>query len=68
MNMQMTERFLDFLKGLSVEIVVLGCTEFPVLVDFVERNLQGTEREGGKCYLFFDPIAFTIDKLHEIMV
>lgn len=68
MDRQTIERFLRFLDGFSTPNIVLGCTEFPVLVDFVEKNLQEPEKMQWSRYHFLDPIALTIDKLHRVMV
>lgn len=68
MNRETVERFLKFLDSFSTENIVLGCTEFPVLVDFVQKNLLDEERKQWSRYHCLDPITLTIDKLHRVMV
>lgn len=58
------ERFLRFLKLFETKCVVLGCTEFPVLIERVkEMGMAGIEE-----YLFVDPLALAVEKLKQTLV
>lgn len=63
-NRDTAERFVDFLKSFHTKCVVLGCTEFPVLVETV-RMMQISETEK---YLFIDPLELAIARLRETLV
>lgn len=58
------ERFNHFLGGGAkgkLNDVVLGCTEFPVIVQFMEDLL------GPSKYNFYDPLEMTIKRLKQIL-
>ena len=61
------ERFIAFLNHFSVADVVLGCTEFPVLVNYI-RKLGTFDRKTGQCFHFFDPMEMTIQYLKKTLV
>ena len=52
-------RFQNFLDVFGIENVVLGCTEFPILVE----KINWKER-----YHFYDPLEITIQKLKETLI
>lgn len=58
------QRFIAFLQEFECENVVLGCTEFPILIDAI-RESRFLERIAG--YRFWDPLALTIQKLKTIL-
>lgn len=63
------ERFLTFLRGYGVTDIILGCTEFPVLVDYISGLEMGKEKEMEyRKYRFLDPMEITIDWLKNHMV
>lgn len=69
MNRDAAERFMDFLKQFGVRKAVLGCTEFPVLVDYISAlEWEDLRREEFRSYQFFDPLEVTIQWLKRNMV
>ena len=52
-------QFLSFLKKYACHHIVLGCTEFPVLVDYI-KNIRKKELEP---YFFYDPLEEVIINL-----
>lgn len=67
MNLKMMTDFLLFLESYNIPNIVIGCTEFPVLIEYVEQNLQENTRRIWKKYRFFDPLEATLEKLYQIM-
>lgn len=58
------QRFIAFLNQFHCKDVVLGCTEFPVLVEAVKNS----RFEGQiKPYRFYDPLVLTIQRLKQIL-
>ena len=51
------ERFFNFLAKYKINDIILGCTEFPVLLKHID-----TDRER---YNFYDPLAYAIQEIHE---
>lgn len=58
------QRFGKFLSQFGCRDVILGCTEFPILVDSL-RNSRYSEMIADYC--FWDPLALTIQRLKMIM-
>lgn len=59
------KEFLDFLDIFAVKDVILGCTEFPILVNgMTEKTFAGI---GESTYRFYDPLEVALDKLKRIM-
>lgn len=55
-------RFLHFLDFFKQENIILGCTEFPVLVNYLNTlSIRNT-------YRYFDPLEMTIMRLKQIML
>lgn len=63
LNRDTAVRFLEFLSGFGMRNVILGCTEFPVLVNYASQALEGEELEEWRQYTFWDPLEVTIDRL-----
>lgn len=62
------ERYKNFLGLYQTRNVILGCTEFPVLVDFIVRNADTEEKlQWIREYTFWDPLEMTIAKLKNEM-
>ena len=64
MHTDVGERFLVFLDKFQCRDVVLGCTEFPVLVNLLGESEVGEELAK---YRFWDPLVFVIELLKEKM-
>lgn len=64
LNEDVFKRFIAFLKIFGCHDVVLGCTEFPVLVNALKQSGFSEDIEE---YCFWDPLTLTINKLKEIM-
>lgn len=63
-NMEVHQKFVTFLQRFDCEHVVLGCTEFPVLLGSIgERELR---LELDK-YRFWNPLELTIEELKRRM-
>lgn len=60
MNEETFRRFVAFLEEFACRDVVLGCTEFPILVDSIKKSRYAEEIAG---YRFWDPLELTIQKL-----
>lgn len=57
-------RFHAFLRGFGCRDVILGCTEYPILVDSIRKSRYVEEIAD---YRFWDPLTLTIQKLQTIM-
>lgn len=53
---ELQDRFLRFLGRYDVDNIILGCTEFPVLL----RNID----IDGEVYNFYDPLTYAIQEIH----
>ena len=53
---ELKDRFLRFLDGYDVDNVILGCTEFPVLLRHIDMG-EGTSN-------FYDPLTYGIQEIH----
>lgn len=62
---EVSDRFLKFLETFQVENIVLGCTEFPVLIDYLHKS-NFIESIRSK-YNFYDPLEITIEELKHIL-
>lgn len=59
-------RFLHFLDIFKQENIILGCTEFPVLINhMITLSIQ---QKNWDTYMFFDPLEMTIMRLKQIMI
>ena len=56
---ELKDRFLRFLDGYDVDNVILGCTEFPVLLRHIDMG-EGTSN-------FYDPLTYGIQEIHRII-
>lgn len=56
---KLRELFLDFLAKYKIKNIILGCTEFPVLLKHIGV--------GKEKYNFYDPLAYAIGEIHEIL-
>ena len=56
---ELKDRFLRFLDGYDVDNIILGCTEFPVLLRHIDMG-EGTSN-------FYDPLAYGIQEIHRII-
>lgn len=54
---ELNDKFFTFLAQYDIKNVILGCTEFPVLLKHV-----GDDRRN---YNFFDPLSYAIREIHE---
>lgn len=57
------ERFLGFIKKFDVNCVVLGCTEFPLLVEKAKEMKISCMDE----YTFVDPLEIAVEKLKQTL-
>lgn len=64
MDEETFQRFISFLHEFDCGDVVLGCTEFPVLIDAIRESRFSEEIMG---YHFWDPLALTIQKLKTVL-
>lgn len=64
MDEETYQRFGRFLSQFDCRDVILGCTEFPILIDSI-RNSRYSEVIADYC--FRDPLELTIQKLKSIM-
>ena len=51
------KKFKEFIHNQPSNILIAGCTEFPVLIDYLSEE----DFEGIKIY---DPLEITLKKLH----
>ena len=56
---ELKDRFLRFLDGYDVDNVILGCTEFPVLLRHIDMG-EGTSN-------FYVPLTYGIQEIHRII-
>ena len=56
---ELNDRFLRFLDGYDVDNIILGCTEFPVLLRHIDMG-EGTSN-------FYDPLTYGIQEIHRII-
>ena len=56
---ELKDRFLRFLDGYDVDNIILGCTEFPVLLRHIDMG-EGTSN-------FYDPLTYGIQEIHRII-
>ena len=64
MNEETFRRFVTFLEEFACRDVVLGCTEFPILVDTMRKSRYAEEIAD---YRFRDPLELTIQKLKSMI-
>lgn len=69
MNQGLARQFRDFLEKFGKKNVVLGCTEFPVLVDYIDKCSKTEETAILRNqYCFYDPLEMTIKWLKEYLL
>lgn len=66
-SVESARRFTSFLNGFEMKDVVLGCTEFPVFLDYAGTCGDETIKNALSNYRFWDPLEVTIAKLKEII-
>lgn len=68
-NTDSAVRFITFLEGFSSSNIILGCTEFPILVNYI-HNLSKNEimEQQWKKYKFYDPLETVIQELKRILI
>lgn len=65
---QTRQRFIEFLQEFGIRNVILGCTEFPVLMnDILGMKNNGNYNDILEKYCFFDPLELTIERLKQIL-
>lgn len=63
LHKEAADRFICFLEEKKAKNVVLGCTEFPVLIDYLrEKHGEVLNR-----YSFFDPLEMTVLRIKKIL-
>lgn len=64
LNDDVAGKFVDFINRCGKKQIVLGCTEFPPLVDFAEKSPYGDGLHGIR---YYDPLEISLKKLKQIM-
>ncbi len=64
LNENIFQRFIDFLHEFECKEIILGCTEFPVLIDAIRKSSFSGEINR---FHFWNPLFLTIKKLKKIM-
>lgn len=64
MDEETFRRFSMFLSGFGCRDVILGCTEFPILIDSIRKSRYA---EKITDYRFWDPLELTIQKLKSMI-
>lgn len=54
--------FMDFLEQFGIKDIILGCTEFPILVDYISK-MDTEECKNLRKYRFWDPLEVTIGEM-----
>lgn len=54
---EMKDRFWHFLSRYNAKNIILGCTEFPVLLRHIDID--------GEVYNFYDPLTYAIQEMHK---
>lgn len=65
-NEMISEKFLIFIENYGVKDIVLGCTEFPVLIEFIMRLDDDKKRRLEK-FCFWDPLEIVMDELKNMI-
>ncbi|MGN0620281.1 MAG: aspartate/glutamate racemase family protein [Porcipelethomonas sp.] len=60
------DEFLDFLFKYNCRNVILGCTEFPVLVDAI-RKMDASYQDKINSLVFYDPMEIVIGELKRVL-
>lgn len=64
LNEMLGVEFIGFLNKFSTNNVILGCTEFPVLVDYIVNNCACEQMKSElKEYVFYDPLEGVLEDL-----
>ena len=64
---QIMDDFVIFLDQVNSQNIILGCTEFPVLVNHISCNGSEENKEKLKKFRFFDPMTLIVKHLKKIM-
>ena len=56
---ELKDRYLRFLGRYDVDNIILGCTEFPVLLKHIDMDKE--------IYNFYDPLTYGIQEIHRII-
>lgn len=64
MDKNCLKKFVDFLSGFGQKNVVLGCTEFPVLVGTIKKSELAKELDD---YVFHDPLEIVLKQLKKLL-
>ncbi len=65
---QICQCFIRFLKNFTTKNVILGCTEFPVLLKFIKANCSDSERNILERYTFYDPLEVVLNELKATLI
>lgn len=63
-------RFMNFIERFNMDNIVLGCTEFPILVKYISDFLQQDKEQLNKWnrFKFIDPLEIVIQKIKEDLI
>lgn len=64
LDYNISDKFKIFIDKYAIENVVLGCTEFPILLDFINKHDVGRLIK----YYFYDPMEIVIQYLKRTLV
>lgn len=69
LNQDVAVRFVEFVKKFSSTNIILGCTEFPLLVEYIQCECmrEEIEKEWSE-FCFYDPLEMVIDQLKHTLV
>ena len=67
-NEQICRDFIYFLKKFPTKNIILGCTEFPVLLKYIKANCSDYERKVLEEYAFYDPLEVVLNKLKTTLI
>lgn len=69
LNKEVAIRFIEFVEGFPSYNVILGCTEFPILVSYIrDECLDEKVRERWERIHFFDPLEMVIRHLKQVLI
>lgn len=60
--------FITFLKNFSAQNVILGCTEFPVLLNYIKNNGAKDVLNELEKYTFYDPLEIVLEALKQNLI
>ncbi len=69
LNKDVAIRFVKFINSFSSNNIILGCTEFPILVEYIQNKCMHEEIEKDwEKLCFFDPLEMVINHLKHTLV